>query len=63
MHYSEHEKRWVVQGSQAGVLEFGGSSISAMIKGVMKKFIKDNELEINGAITHSIYGIYVVGVK
>ena len=63
IHYSEHKKNWYVQGSQFGILETGGSSIASIIKGCIKKFIKDNDLKMNGKISHSIYGIYAVDVS
>ena len=63
MYYSDHKKCWFVQGSQFGKLETGGSSISSAIKGAIKKFIENNKLEMNGKISHSIYGIYAVDIK
>ena len=63
MHYSEHKKTRYVQGSQFGILETGGSSIASTIKSCIKKFIEDNDLKINGKISHSIYGIYSVDVS
>lgn len=63
MHYSDCRKCRVVQGSQFGKLETGGSSISSAIKGAMEKFIKNNKLEMDGKISHSIYGIYSVKIK
>lgn len=63
MHYSQHKKKWYVLGSIYGKLETGGgSSIAPSIKGAIKNFIKDNDLKINGKISHSIYGIYTVDV-
>ena len=64
MHYSEHKKNWYVQGSIYGKLETGGgSSIAPAIKGAIKNFIQDNNLKMNGKISHSIYGIYAVDVE
>ena len=63
IHYSEHKKNWYVQGSQFGILETGGSSIASAIKCSIKKFIEDNNLKMNGKISHSIYGIYAVDVS
>ena len=63
IHYSEHKKNWYVQGSMHGKLETGGSSITSAIKGCIKKFIEDNNLKMNGKISHSIYGIYAVDVS
>ena len=62
MHYSEHKNFWYVQGSMHGKLETGGSSVASTIKFCIKKFIKDNDLKMNGKISHSIYGIYSVDV-
>ena len=63
MHYSEHKKNWYVQGSQFGILETGGSSIASTIKLCIKKFIEDNDLKINGKVTHYGYGIYAIDVS
>ena len=63
IHYSEHKKNWYVQGSLFGKLEIGGSSFTSTIKGCIKKFIENNELKINGKITHYNYGIYAVDVS
>ena len=63
MHYSEHKNFWYVQGSQFGILETGGSSIASTIKSCIKKFIEENNLKMNGKISHSIYGIYSVDVS
>ena len=63
IHYSEHKKKWYVQGSIFGKLETGGSSITSAIKGCIKKFIEDNKLQANGKINHYIYGIYAVDVS
>lgn len=60
IHYSEHKKIWYVQGSIYGKLETGGSSNAPAIKLCIKKFIEDNNLKMNGKISHSIYGIYAV---
>jgi hypothetical protein len=61
MCYSQHKKNWYVQGSIYGKLETGGGSSNASaIKGCIKKFIQDNDLKMNGKISHSIYGIYAV---
>ena len=63
MNYSEHKNFWYVQGSQFGILETGGgSSIASTIKSCIKKFVENNNLKINGKISHSIYGIYAVEV-
>ena len=62
IHYSEHKNFWYVQGSMYGKLETGGSSVASTIKGAIKKFIKENNLKMNGKISHSIYGIYSVDV-
>jgi len=63
IHYSEHKKNWYVQGSQFGILETGGSSIASTIKGAIKKFIDENNLKMNGKISHYNYGIYAVDVE
>lgn len=63
IHYSEHKNFWYVQGSMHGKLETGGSSVAPAIKGAIKNFIKDNNLKMNGKISHSIYGIYAVDVS
>ena len=63
MHYSEHKKSWYVQGSIYGILETGGSSVASVIKGAIKKFIEDNNIKMNGKITHYGYGIYAVDVS
>ena len=64
VHYSEHKNFWYVQGSMHGKLETGGgSSIASTIKLCIKKFIQDNDLKMNGKISHSIYGIYSVDVS
>ena len=63
MHYSEHKKNWYVQGSIYGILETGGSSNASVIKGAIKKFIEDNNIKMNGKITHYGYGIYAVDVS
>lgn len=63
IHYSEHKKNWYVQGSIYGKLETGGSSITSTIKCCIKKFIQDNNIKMNGKISHSIYGIYAVEVS
>lgn len=64
IHYSEHKKTRYVQGSMHGKLETGGgSSIAPSIKGAIKKFIDENNLKMNGKISHSIYGIYAVDVS
>lgn len=63
INYSEHKKNWYVQGSKFGILETGGSSVASTIKACIKKFIEDNDLKMNGKISHSIYGIYAVEVS
>ena len=64
MHYSEHKKNRYVQGSLYGKLETGGrSSDASTIKFCIKKFIQDNNIKMNGKISHSIYGIYSVDVS
>ena len=63
MHYSEHKKNWYVQGSQFGILETGGSSIASTIKSCIKKFVENNNLKMNGKITHYGYGIYAVDIS
>ena len=62
IHYSEHKKNWYVQGSMHGKLETGGSSVASTIKFCIKKFIEDNNLKMNGKVTHYGYGIYAVDV-
>ena len=62
INYSEHKKNWYVQGSKFGILETGGSSVASTIKFCIKKFIQNNDLKMNGKISHSIYGIYSVDV-
>jgi len=63
MHYSEHKKNMYVQGSIYGKLETGGSSVASTIKLCIKKFIEDNDLKINGKVTHYGYGIYAIDVS
>ena len=63
VHYSQHKKTMYVQGSMYGKLETGGSSVASIIKGCIKKFIKDNDLKINGKVTHYGYGIYAIDVS
>jgi len=63
MHYSEHKKNMYVQGSIYGKLETGGSSVASTIKCCIKKFIQENNLKMNGKISHSIYGIYAVEIS
>ena len=63
IHYSEHKKTSYVQGSIYGKLETGGSSIASAIKFCIKKFIQNNDLKINGKVTHYGYGIYAVDVS
>ena len=62
IHYSEHKKKWYVQGSIYGKLETGGSSFTSTIKACIKNFIEKNKLQMNGKISHCIYGIYAVEV-
>lgn len=63
LNYSDHSKKYYVEGSLYGKLETGGSSYRKEIKSAIKKFIKDRNLKMNGNIEHSIYGIYSVGVE
>ena len=63
IHYSEHKKKWYVQGSIYGKLETGGSSVASTIKACIKTFIQNNDLKMNGKISHSIYGIYAVDLS
>ena len=63
INYSEHKKNWYVQGSLYGKLETGGSSVASTIKACIKTFIQNNDLKMNGKISHSIYGIYAVEVS
>jgi len=62
IHYSEHKKKWYVQGSIYGKIETGGSSFTSTIKACIKNFIEKNKLQMNGNISHCIYGIYAVEV-
>ena len=63
INYSEHKKNWYVQGSLYGKLETGGSSVASTIKACIKTFIQNNDLKMNGKISHSIYGIYAVDLS